>query len=75
MDEAMRGLLFHERFYGKTEPPEPVRHSIGTCEYCGEPIYPGESRYDFDGRTFHSECLENFGVGALAEMMGYKEVE
>ena len=68
-------LAFDERFYGRMEPREHEWPSIGVCRYCGELVHEGEKHYDFDGILFHSECLENFGAAAVAELMGYKEAE
>lgn len=37
MNEAMRGLLFNERFYS-TEPPDYDFPSCGAADECGNPI-------------------------------------
>lgn len=74
MDRAMESLLRWEASR-PMEPKEPQRVTLGSCKYCGEPVYKDEPRYDFDGTLFHAECLENFGVKELAEMFGYREVE
>lgn len=38
MDEAMRGLLFNERFFS-TEPPDYDFPSCGAADEYGNPIY------------------------------------
>ena len=32
---------------------------VDLCEWCGDPIYPGDECYQFDGGPiYHTECLK-----------------
>lgn len=44
--------------------PEPVGH----CEWCGDPIYPGDECYQLDGGPiYHAECLKENAFDILTE--------
>lgn len=30
------------------------------CEVCGDPIYNGETRYDFGLASVHEDCMRDF---------------
>ena len=38
------------------------------CEYCDEPIQPGEGENDVGGRAFHAECFFRMVMGCVAHI-------
>lgn len=35
-------------------------NQIGNCEQCSEPIFEGETYFDFDGELVHEGCLKDW---------------
>ena len=45
--------------------PNKEPETVGTCEWCQEPIASGETVYEFHDDIYHEECFRENAVGIL----------
>lgn len=45
---------------GPLEDTRKTAEIFDLCEVCGEPIYEGETRYDFGVASVHEDCMRDF---------------
>ena len=56
--------------------PYEEEHPVYTCQWCGEPIYEGETYAEIDGRYYHESCMsDEMPVGELLSMLGVSLME